>query len=61
MKKYVHIITLVNGKTISIQTDKERLDVTICGSYAALALKNEMAETHIPMTSVLHIISSEVT
>lgn len=57
---YRHIIRLVNGKTISAENDKERLDINLSGGYACLALKNEIAETHIPMTSVLYIVSSEV-
>jgi hypothetical protein len=60
MKRYVHIIHLVNGKTISWKNDRERLDITLGGGYACLVLKSEITETHIPMTSVLHIISSEV-
>ena len=59
MKKYRHIIHLMNGKTISIANDKERLDINLSGGYACLALKDEITETHIPMTSVLCIVSYE--
>lgn len=60
MKTYSHTIHLVNGKTITIDTDTELLEFSLFSGFVFLQLSDGNTVTQIPMNSVLFITNKEI-